>query len=284
MDRRREDWPQWRGPNRDGVWNEDGILETFPRDGLKIRWRAKIGGGYSGPVVARGRVFVTDRQLRPDVERVLCFDEKTGKPLWVHSYPCDYENMEYECGPRAAPTVYQEKAYTLGARGHLFCLDAVNGKILWAEGPREAVRRPAAALGRQRRAAGGRQAAHCYRRRPAGSMRDGLSKGYRQLGVGKRSTTAPPIAPRLAVDAGGQRQVIVWTCETLSSLEPATGKVYWQVPYRNVNDLHVIGTPVVQKDRLLVNSVWRKTAKMLKLDPDKPSASVLWETKWWEHQ
>lgn len=112
-----EDWPQWRGPNRDGVWSEDGILATFPRDGLNVRWRAMVGGGYSGPVVARGRVFVTDRQLRPDVERVLCFDEKTSTPLWVHSYPCDYENMEYESGPRATPVVYQDKVYTLGARG-----------------------------------------------------------------------------------------------------------------------------------------------------------------------
>jgi len=65
-------------------------------------------------------------------------------------------------------------------------------------------------------------------------------------------------------------------------LEPATGKIYWQVPYRNTNDLHVVGTPVVQKDLLLVNSVWQKSAMMLKLDPGKPAASVLWQTKRWK--
>src|SRR4051794_5244389 len=74
-----DDWPQWRGPNRDGVWRESGILETFPKDGLKIRWRARVGPGYSGVVVAQGRVYVTDYQLQPEsVERVLCFDEVTG--------------------------------------------------------------------------------------------------------------------------------------------------------------------------------------------------------------
>src|SRR5262245_10751427 len=88
-----DDWPQWRGPNRDGVWRETGILEAIPPGGLKARWRARIAAGYSGPVVAQGRVFVTDHQPQRKVERVLCFDEATGKPLWAHAYPCDYEEM-----------------------------------------------------------------------------------------------------------------------------------------------------------------------------------------------
>jgi len=99
---RADDWPQWRGPNRDGVWRETGILETIPSAGLKVRWRARIGNGYSGPVVAQGRVFVTDHLVPSEVERVLCFEEATGQPLWVHSDPCDYEEMEYGNGPRAS--------------------------------------------------------------------------------------------------------------------------------------------------------------------------------------
>jgi outer membrane protein assembly factor BamB len=105
---RADDWPQWRGPSRDGVWRESGILESFPSNGLKIRWRARIGLGYSGPVVAQGRVYVTDHQLRPEeVERVVCFEEATGKLLWVSSYPVDYADMEYGNGPRASPTVHE---------------------------------------------------------------------------------------------------------------------------------------------------------------------------------
>src|SRR6058998_2749024 len=57
------DWPQFRGPNRDGNWDETGIVESFPRDGLKIRWRHPVGGGFSSPVVAQGRVFVSDVEL-----------------------------------------------------------------------------------------------------------------------------------------------------------------------------------------------------------------------------
>src|SRR5215471_21372554 len=84
---RADEWPQWRGPNRDGVWAETGVLGSFPPGGLKVRWRAPAGPGWSSPVVAQGRVYLTDSELnRPQAqERVLCFDQATGKPLWTHS-------------------------------------------------------------------------------------------------------------------------------------------------------------------------------------------------------
>src|SRR5438874_746716 len=80
---RADDWPQWRGPHRDGVWAETGIVAAFPPDGLKARWRAKVGPGWSSPVVAGGRVYLTDSELnKPRArERVHCFDETTGKVL-----------------------------------------------------------------------------------------------------------------------------------------------------------------------------------------------------------
>src|SRR5206468_373974 len=94
-----DDWPQWLGPNRDAVWRESGIVEKFPTDGPQILWRVAIGGGYAGPSVADGRVFVTDRQLQQGVnnpsdpfargvirgsERVLCLNEADGKLVWKH--------------------------------------------------------------------------------------------------------------------------------------------------------------------------------------------------------
>ena len=128
---RADDWPQWRGPNRDGIWRETGIVKAIPRSGLKVRWRAKIGRGYSGPVIAKGRVFVTDQVFDPELERVLCFDETTGDPVWTHSYPVDYEHMEYGNGPRASPTVHDGRVYTLGTQGDLCSLDATTGDLFW---------------------------------------------------------------------------------------------------------------------------------------------------------
>src|SRR5947207_923399 len=121
-----DDWPQWRGLDRDGVWKEAGIAGTFPAGGLKIRWRAPVGFGYSSPVVAQGRVYVTDSQLEPPKarERVLCFDEATGGLLWTFSHDVTYPDWAFtvgqEKGPNSTPIVHDGKLYVLGSLGHLF--------------------------------------------------------------------------------------------------------------------------------------------------------------------
>src|SRR5436190_24313531 len=85
-----DDWPQWRGAYRDGSWRETGIVEAIPEAGLAVKWRARVLNGRSGPAIAEGRVFITDHDCKsqPEVERVLCLDEKTGKQLWRYEYPC----------------------------------------------------------------------------------------------------------------------------------------------------------------------------------------------------
>src|SRR5262245_58751338 len=78
---RADDWPQWRGPNRDAVWAETGLLQSFPAGGLKVRWRAPVGWGLSSPIVSQGRVYLAASEIiKPKAnERVHCFDERTGK-------------------------------------------------------------------------------------------------------------------------------------------------------------------------------------------------------------
>src|SRR6478672_1750169 len=106
------DWPQWLGPNRDGVWSETGIVDQFPKGGPTVVWRAKISGGYAGPAVADGKVYVTDFVTDGDVkkevftrtnfkgqERVLCFDAKSGEKVWEFKYDCTY-TISYPAGPR----------------------------------------------------------------------------------------------------------------------------------------------------------------------------------------
>ncbi|MCE9529140.1 MAG: PQQ-like beta-propeller repeat protein, partial [Planctomycetales bacterium] len=139
------DWPQWMGEKRDGIWREDGILEKFPDAGPLIKWRVPIHGGYAGPAVAGGRVFVADfvsasgipkpdpnaRSQVKGKERVLCLNAADGKEIWKHEYDCTY-NIAYAYGPRCTPTVSGGKVYTLGAEGNLLCLDAEKGKVLWS--------------------------------------------------------------------------------------------------------------------------------------------------------
>jgi outer membrane protein assembly factor BamB len=143
---RADDWPQWLGPQRDGIWRETGIVERFPAGGPPERWRVPIAAGYSGPAVATGKVYVMDRRLPdgaqparnafdrtqiPGSERVLCFNEADGKLLWQHEYDCPYE-MSYSAGPRATPLVSGNKVYTMGAEGNLLCLDTNDGRVVWS--------------------------------------------------------------------------------------------------------------------------------------------------------
>src|SRR5437868_1683336 len=84
-----DDWPQWRGENRDGVWRETGIVQKFSSSQLQPKWRVPIGSGYCGPTVAKGRVYLMDRIAKPaETERILCLDEKTGDRIWIHEYAC----------------------------------------------------------------------------------------------------------------------------------------------------------------------------------------------------
>src|SRR5262245_32001101 len=97
------DWPQWRGPHRDGRWLEKGLPDRLP-DKLPLRWKQPIGGGYGGIAVSAGRVYVMDRQKEPrEVERVVCLDAASGKALWERPYEVRYGKLDYGNGPRATP-------------------------------------------------------------------------------------------------------------------------------------------------------------------------------------
>jgi outer membrane protein assembly factor BamB len=120
-----DDWPQWMGPKRDNVWRESGLVETLP-DKPKYVWRAPIAGGYSGPAVANGKVFVSDfvtgdnvkvdnfkREQSSGSERILCLDEKTGNKVWSWEHPETY-TISYPAGPRTTPLVHDGKVYFQG--------------------------------------------------------------------------------------------------------------------------------------------------------------------------
>jgi len=120
------DWPQWRGPNLDGVSTESSWASTWPQEGPKILWRAEVGVGFSSCSVADGRVYTMGN--RDDTDTVWCFDAATGKVLWTHKYASPKGSYP---GPRMTPTVDGDSVYTLGRWGDLYCLGAKDGKVRW---------------------------------------------------------------------------------------------------------------------------------------------------------
>ena len=127
--READDWPQWRGPNRDGISTETGLLKAWPKGGPPLAWQVKgAGEGYSSFAVAQGRVFTLG--ARGDTEYVLAFDAASGKRLWEVQHGRRFSNDRGD-GPRATPTVEGDRVYAFGASGDLTMLDATTGKVHW---------------------------------------------------------------------------------------------------------------------------------------------------------
>ena len=285
-----DDWPQWLGPQRDAVWRETGIVEKFPADGLRYRWRVPIGGGFAGPAVAKGRVYVADRQLAkgasnpanpfargeiPGSERVLCLNEADGKIVWKHEYECAY-TVSYASGPRCTPTVSNGKVYTLGAEGNLVCLDAEKGAVIWSRDFKKDFNLKTPLWG---------FAGH--------PLIDGkklicLTGGEGSVAVafdkdtGKelwRALTAkePGYAPPMIYEFAGKRQLIIWHPEAVNSLDPDTGKVIWSYPLTpSVRSAMTIPSPRQSGDWLFLTSFYDGSL-MLRVDADKPSP--IWQSK-----
>jgi outer membrane protein assembly factor BamB len=269
---RADNWPQWRGPNRDGVWTETGILKSFPPEGLKVRWRVPVGPGWSSPVIAKGRVYLTDAQLlRPKAkERVLCFDEKTGKPHWVYSYEAPYPDWAYvpsqQSGPTATPIVEAGKIYTLNPNGQVRCLDAVKGDVLWQKRLNEEYQIWELGCRSSPLIDGNRLIVFTGAKPGACVMALDKTSGKE---IWKALNESISNSSPIIIAAGGTRQLIVWTGESVTSLDPATGHTYWRERLVTSNN-DAIATPVFSKNLLLIGGL------MFKLDPEKPRASILW--------
>jgi outer membrane protein assembly factor BamB len=278
-----DDWPQWLGPHRDGVWRETGILDRFPAEGLKARWRTPLGSGYSGPAVARGRVYVMDRSIGsngastpaggiPGRERVLCLNEPDGRILWTHDYEAAY-TLSYPAGPRTTPTVDGDRVYTLGAEGHLACLEAGTGRPLWSHELTTdyAARTPTWGFaghplvdGRKLICLVGGE----------GSVAVAFDKENGRELWRALSAREPGYAPPVIYEFGGRRELILWHPEAVNALDPETGQVLWSHRVEARTGLS-IATPRQDGDRLFVTSFYNG-ALMLRIGTGEPT--VLWQS------
>lgn len=278
---RAENWPEFRGKDRKGEWNETGILEKFPADGLKGLWRTPIKPGYSSPSVANGRIFLSDRTIingPRGTERAFALDEKTGRILWTIEWEADYSGILWPNGPRATPTVDGDRVYVLGATGVLSCLDVKTGRLLWRKDYVADYKAQVTMFGIASAPVidGPRLIAM------VGGDNESLAVAFdkltgKELWRSQKSTSDPGMGHPIVITAGGVRQAIIWSTEALYSLDPATGKLYWKQPFR-VNAPMSIPVPIFTGSKLLVTNFY-SGSMLMDLDDKRPEATLAWKGK-----
>ena len=288
-----DDWPQWMGPQRDGIWRESGIVEQFPEGGPKKIWSVPIDHGYAGPAVANGRVFVMDRVAEepedarkamtegvPGKERIHCLDATDGKKIWEHSYDVLYK-ISYPSGPRTTALVDGEMVYCLGAMGHLLCLKVDNGEVVWQKDFMKdfAMERPLVWGWSAHPLIDGNRLICLVGGKDAGVVAFDKRSGkelWRSVNATEIGYAAPVIH-----QTNEQRQLIVWHDVAVRGLDLANGKQYWNIPFPAYEGIQrpavTISNPTLGDDRLFVSDFYNGSL-MLQLDKSKPDADELWSS------
>jgi outer membrane protein assembly factor BamB len=284
-----DDWPQWMGPTRDGVYHEEGIVDRIPAGGLKVLWKTPVANGYSGPAVAGNRVYVTDYvitegSIRNDPggrvklegqERVRCFDASTGEQTWTHAYARPYD-ISYPNGPRATPAVDGDHVYALGAEGDLHCLHRETGNVVWHRQLAEEFNTQTPIWG---------FAAHPL---VHGDLVYTLAGGEGSAVLALNKLTGETVwqalttkdigyCPPVIYQLGGREQLIVWHSESINALDPATGAVTWTYPLAPRYQMS-IAAPQLNGKRLFASGIG-EIAAMIELDSQGKPSDTLWTGK-----
>ena len=246
------DWPQYLGAQRDGVYRGPALAETWGPQGPRVLWRKEVGQGFSGPVVAGGRLILFHRVGNEEVVESL--DVRTGTTQWRYAYPTSYrDDFGFDEGPRAVPVVASGVVYTFGAEGQLHAVDLATGKRLWSEDTMKRFRVAKGFFG----AAGsplvedGRVIANI------GGANAGIVAFEAKTGKVLWTATSHEASYSSAIGAtiGGRRSAIFLTREGLVGLDPATGRIHFERRWRARMDSSINGaTPLVIGDLLFVSA------------------------------
>lgn len=261
-----DDWPQWLGPQRNGVSAEKGLVDTFPKEGPKIHWQSEVGEGFSGPVISGEKLILFHRVGGEEI--VECLNAASGKGLWKYSYPTDYRDPYSKGnGPRSTPTIVGEKVVTVGADGTMHCLTIKDGKKVWSRSLVNEYKTPLGFFGIG----------------PSPLVEQNLvlmNVGAKQAGIvafdldtGKEvwkatdhpgSYSSPTIA---TID--GTRVGVFFTRTGAVVLEPKSGKVLYQQRWRSRNDLSVnAATPLIVGNQAFFTASYETGALLLNLKKD----------------
>ncbi|MCI0487341.1 MAG: PQQ-like beta-propeller repeat protein [Blastocatellia bacterium] len=253
-----QDWPGWRGPNRDGVVTGFAARKNWP-DKLKLLWKANVGTGHASPVVSGKQIFIHTRQQEREVVSNLDLD--TGKLLWQESYPVSYTMnpaaVSHGKGPKSTPVVHSGRLYTLGISGIISCFDAKTGKLQWRKdySSRYKYTSPLYGTAMSPMVEGNLLIAHI-----GGHGAGALTAFDAATGEERWSwkEDGPGYASPIAVVFDGVGQVVTQTQQNIVGLEAATGKLLWSIPYTTPYTQNIV-TPLIYNHTLIYSGLDKGT-------------------------
>ena len=263
------DWPQWRGPNRDGISAETGLLDAWPKGGPPLVWKIQgLGEGYSSAAIAAGRLFIQGQQ--GDEEYVLAFDAGTGKQLWRAHTGIPF-NESRGHGPRGTPTVDGDRLYALAADGMLVCLETATGKTIWGFNIVDHFhgRVPHWGISESPLVDGDRV---IVTPGGPGAAVVALDKMSGKLLWQSQSGSAAYSSP-MEYDAGGSRRVVVFTADAAMGLDLGSGKLLWRYE-RVANGTANIATPIVHGGEIFLSSDYGTGCVLLKASAGGDASEV----------
>jgi outer membrane protein assembly factor BamB len=268
------DWPQFLGPNRNGVSTESGLAASWPPQGPPVAWDKEVGPGYSGPVVA-GKWLIAFHRLGKE-EVVECLDAATGRGRWKTAYPTGYvDDFGKGDGPRSTPLVAGDRVFTLGAEGKLHCLELGTGKVVWKRSLLEdyPARKSFFGVGTSP------LLEHDLLLINVGSKGAGIVALATDTGkeIWRATDDSASYSSSVAATINGTRHVFFLTREGLVSLDAQKGTVRFTKPWRSRIAASVnAATPVVVNDLLFLSACYGVGAAVLRVRPD--GAEEVWKS------
>ena len=270
------DWPQWRGPNRDGNVKNAFIPAAWPKT-LKEEWKVTVGVGHASPVESNGRIYVFARQA--DDEVLQCLDSATGKEIWRSSLPISYQMHPaatgHGKGPKSTPVVSNGWVYTFGISGVLSAHDAATGKLKWRrefskEYPKTS---PLFGTAMSPLVDSGLLIAHV-----GGHDKGALIAFDAETGATKWSNNmdGPAYASPIIVTLAGVRQIVMFMQKDLTGVDFATGKLLWKLPSKTQYDENT-NTVVAYNDLLIFS---REEQGLAAIRLSKQGAEIVPQQVW----
>lgn len=270
-------WTNFRGPKRDGKYDETTVSTHWPSTGLPVLWKQPIGVGHASFVVADGKAYTIEQRRGQEV--VAAYDINTGRELWTQKWNAEFTDSTGD-GPRATPTWDNGRIYALGATGELRCLDANTGSVFWGKNilsDNQAKNLPWAM------AASPLIVDDKVIVLPGGTSGKSVVAYNKMTGAPVwrvLNDTQAYVSPML-VDLAGRRQVVVVSASRVVGLTPEKGELLWEYPWDTDMGINVSQPIMVDRNRFFISSGYGKGAALVEVKGSGNSltASTVWENK-----